>query len=185
MRRSVTALLVLSVLLLSAALTGCALPGADEPVVTDPADPSAQPSEATTPAVPPESETEVVSIVLGEEAMAGPWTLFVEEAEFGDSFGDLSAQPGGTLLKVEVELSNSSASGLMVTPSDFMLSDGNAYTLPLETGPALTPERLVPAGGTEILTAVFSIPQERIDAPLGLIFQPAEGEPVSIAVTIR
>jgi len=185
MRRSLTALLVLSALLLSSALAGCALPGADEPVVTDPADPATPPSEATTPAVPPEADTEVVSIALGEEGTAGPWTLFVEEAEFGDSFGDLSAQGGDALLKVEVELSNSSASDLMVTPSDFMLSDGSAYTLPLETGPALTPERLVPAGKTENLSAVFRIPPERIDAALGLIFQPAEGDPVSIAVSIR
>lgn len=185
MRRSLAPTLLLAVLLLTAALTGCALPGTDERVVTDPAGPAAPESESATPAVPPEVETEVVSVELGEEGMAGPWTLLVTEAEFEDSFGDLSAQPGGTLLKVEMDLGNSSASDLKVTPSDFTLSDGTAYTLPLGARPELTPERLVSAGETEDLSAVFSIPAERADAALGLIFQPAEGDPVSIAVSIR
>lgn len=185
MRRSPTLTSLLSVLLLTAALTGCALPGADEPVATDPSDSAAPPMESATPAVPSEVETEVVSIELGEEGTAGPWTLFITGAEFGDSVSDLSAQPDGTLLKVEMELSNSSAADLMVTPSDFMLSDGTAYTLPLDTGPELTPERLIPSGKTEDLSAVFSIPAERVDAALGLIFQPAEGDPVSISVSIR
>lgn len=181
MRRS---LLVLSALLVSAALVGCALPGAEESAVTDPVGSATPPSETTTPAVPPEAETEVVSVELGEEGIAGLWALLVREAEFADSFGDISAQ-SGTLLKVEMAVRNSSASDLMVTPSDFMLSDGTAYTLPMATGPDLTPERLIPAGGTEDLSAVFNIPEERIDAPLGLIFQPAEGDSVSITIAIR
>lgn len=184
MRRHLNALLLLSVLLLSTVLAGCALPRGDEPAATVPADSATPPSEVVTPAVPPPTESEVVSIELGEAGTAGPWTLVVREAEYARSFGDLAVE-SGTLLKLEIDLTNSSRSDLMVTPSDFMVSDGTAYTLPLMTGPELTPERLIPAGETEDLKAVFSIPEERAESPLGLIFQPAEGDPVSIAVTLR
>ncbi|MDF1542754.1 MAG: hypothetical protein RQ731_07790 [Anaerosomatales bacterium] len=176
---------MITVLIVSAALAGCALPRADEPVVAEPEDVTAQPSEPAVPAVPPEIDTEIVSVELGEEATAGPWTLLVREAEFEDSFGDLSASNGGTLLKLEMRLANSSADDLMATPTDFTLSDGTASALPMTGVPELTPERAVPAGGSVELTAVFSISAAQAEAPLDLVFQPAEGGAVSIAVDIR
>lgn len=178
-------ILITAVLLASAALAGCALPRADELPVTEPTDSAVPPSEPTVPAVPPAIDTETVVAELGEEATAGPWTLLVREAEFEDSFGDLSASGGGMLLKLEMRLANSSAGDLMVTPADFTLSDGTASVLPLTDGPELTPERLISAGGSEDLNAVFAISAAQAEAPLRLVFQPAEGDAVSIAVVIR
>jgi len=170
--------------LAGALLAGCALPRAQDAAAPEPVDSAAPPQDMASPAVPEGDEAETVTAAVGEPAQAGPWTLTVTEAEYGDSFGDL-AVTSGSLLRVEADLSNSSSGDLKVAPTDFMLSDGAAYTLPMETGPELTPEALVPAGGTEDVSMVFNIPEDRAEAPLTLIFQPAEGDPVSIRVTIR
>lgn len=184
MRYQRAVLLLALVLLLSVTVTGCALPGTGDAEPAEPADSAAPPQDDGTPAVPSDTEAEIATADIGEPASAGAWTLVVREAEYDDAFGDLAVE-SGQLLKVEVDLTNSSGADLKVSPTDFMLSDGTAYTLPLETGPELTPERLIPAGKTEDVSAVFSIPEDRAEVPLTLIFQPAEGEPVSIRVTIR
>ncbi len=178
------ALLSLLLLLTGALLAGCALPDSDESASTESAESAAPPQESGEPAVPEGDEAQAAAAAIGEPAEAGPWTVVVTEAEYGESFGDLSVA-SGSLLKVEADLANSSSGDLKVSPTDFMLSDGTAYTLPMETGPELTPEVLVPAGKTEDVSMVFNIPEDRADVPLTLIFQPAEGDAVSIRVTIR
>lgn len=178
------ALFSLVLVLATVPLAGCALPGADESASTEPAESATPPQETGEPAVPEGDQAEAAAAAIGEPAEAGPWTFVVTEAEYGESFGDLSVA-SGSLLKVEADLANSSAGDLKVSPTDFMLSDGTAYTLPMETGPELTPEALVPAGGTEDVSMVFNVPEDRSDVPLTLIFQPAEGDAVSIRVTIR
>ena len=175
---------LLTASLAAALVAGCALPRAEEPAVTDPVDPGAPPSEIATPAIPSDPEAVFASAELGEPAAAGIWTLTVLEAEYDSVFGDLSAERG-ELLMLDIDIANSSAADLMVSPSDFTVFDGTASVLPLRGDPGLTPERLVPAGATVGVSAVFEIPEEPAESSLELLFQPAEGDPVTIVVTVR
>ena len=187
MRRLITLAMPLA-LAVAVLLSGCALPGTGQSGPADPADdPVAPETGVSTPAVPMPGESTVAEGALGDPVTAGPWTLVVREAEFGDAFGALMARES-ELVRLDIALTNSSAADLAVTPSDFLLSDGTSSTLPVQGDPALTPEALLAAGETVELSAVYAVapePAEGDGPPLSLLFQPAEGDPVTIEVSVR
>ncbi len=181
--RAVLVALGLTIVLLG--VPACTLGEPEVPVGEDqvPA-PTLPPDEI--PTEPPVAEPPVaVTGTVGETVAAGSWRLTVREVEERDRVGDTAAG-ADLLLEIEVDLANTTAGVLRVSPSDFTLAAGDASLFPLDVGdPGRMPAREYSPGDLEDVKAVFRVPAELAADPLVLVFEPAEGGPARIEIAVR
>ncbi len=118
----------------------------------------------------------------GTPITAGTWILTVRETEIKEKVGKIETKTGQFVV-VEIDLTNKDSVSRSVAPNDFTLINGSTTFKPMETGDEdLTPSRTIPAGKTEDVKAVFKVMHGM--RSFSLIFEPADGTPVRIGVSI-
>lgn len=132
----------------------------------------------TTETVAP-SAPETVTAEPGQEVTKGPWTVVLSNVNKGTSFGKHVADEG-TLILVEVDITNTTPNQYAVEPRDFSLTDGESYTGALEGDDTYTPKALIAGGATERLSAVFFVPPFVDQSRLTFVFQNLAVENVRI-----
>jgi len=167
---------VIAVALLAAALTGCGLLSEKE------ADGNGG-SGGTKKPTPAASQVETMTAGIGEAVTSGPWTVNVTKIERGRQYG-LHIADEGTMLLVEVSLTNNEISDVLVEPRDFSLTDGENYTAALDGDPDYTPQATVEPGASATLKAVFYVPPYVEGKPLTFVFQNAARQMVRVEVRV-
>ena len=164
--------LIVALMLLSSA--GCVLGEPDSPITGEPAPSPTEPTPAL-PAAPPDTPAaDTVLTEIGEVGAAGAWSILVREATIE-----------GGLLRVALDLTNTSGDALRVTPGDLTLTAGSTSIFPAEEGAHdLVSSREILAGTAQSLTVDFALMAAAADTDLTLAFAPSEGGPARIEIRI-
>ncbi len=185
LRVALTSVVSLSLL---ASLAACAdeeanVGAGNNPVATS--DTSVQPpveqdAEEGTPA----DGGDVTTGAVGTPISLGLWRATVRAPEFGSGNDDVSVPGGMQRLKIEIDLTNNSASAMSVGMGDWSLRLGSiTYEVLRATRPDKHGERTVSAGETEDVTVNFAVPDA--SAAYILKFDPAQGGPGVLEVPLQ